>query len=132
MPLAANNPTNHGDRRLACRTCKKSMVLLELSVVPVGVGESLAPYVAKCVDLIDRSGLDYELHSMGTIVEGELEQVLDIMRQCVEEMAKVNDRVSCTAKLDYRRGKQGQLLGKVARVEQELGRPLKNNIALPF
>jgi uncharacterized protein (TIGR00106 family) len=101
------------------------MVLLELSVVPVGVGESLAPYVAKCVDLIDRSGLDYELHSMGTIVEGDLDQVLDIMRQCVEEMANVSDRVSCTAKLDYRRGVKGQLRAKVSRVEQELGRPLK-------
>ena len=58
------------------------MVLLEMSITPLGVGESVSAYVAECVDLIDRSGLDYELHAMGTIVEGELDQVLELMR-CV-------------------------------------------------
>ena len=101
------------------------MVLLELSVVPLGIGESLAPHVAKCVDLIDRSGLPYELHSMGTIVEGELDQVLELTRQCIEEMAKVSDRVTCSAKLDYRRGSQGRMIDKVTRVEQALGRPVQ-------
>jgi uncharacterized protein (TIGR00106 family) len=101
------------------------MVLLEMSVVPLGRGESVSQYVAECVALIDQSGLDYELHSMGTIVEGELPAVLALMQACIEKMAEHSDRVSCSAKLDYRRGKQGRLTAKIESVEQKLGRPLR-------
>jgi uncharacterized protein (TIGR00106 family) len=99
------------------------MVLLEMSIAPLGQGESVSRYVADCVRLIDASGLDYELHSMGTIVEGELEQVLDLMRRCIEHTAQHCDRVSCSAKLDFRRGHRGRLKSKVVSVEQKLGMP---------
>jgi len=98
------------------------MVLLEMSIVPMGVGESVSTYVAECVDLVDQSGLDYELHSMGTIVEGELPAVLALMQQCIEKMTEHSGRVTCTAKLDFRRGKSGRLKSKVESVEQKLGR----------
>jgi uncharacterized protein (TIGR00106 family) len=101
------------------------MVLLEMSVVPMGAGESVSQYVAECIDLIDKSGLDYEVHSMGTIIEGELADVLNVMHACIDKMAAHSDRVSCTAKLDYRRGKSGRLVGKVDSVEQKLGRSIK-------
>ena len=101
------------------------MVLLEMSITPLGVGESVSQYVAECVDLVDRSGLDYELHAMGTIVEGELDQVLDLMRQCIELTARHSDRISCSAKLDYRRGRTGRLKSKVASVEEKLGREVQ-------
>ena len=51
------------------------MVLLEMSITPLGKGESVSQYVAECVELVEQSGLDYELHAMGTIVEGELDEV---------------------------------------------------------
>jgi uncharacterized protein (TIGR00106 family) len=101
------------------------MVLLEMSIVPMGVGESVSQYVAECVDLVDKSGLAYEVHSMGTIVEGELAEVIELMRACIERMAKHSDRVTCSAKLDYRRGKSGRLTAKVDSVEQKLGRSIK-------
>lgn len=101
------------------------MVLLEMSIVPMGVGASVSQYVAECVDLVDQSGLDYEVHSMGTIVEGELADVLALMRACIEKMAEHSDRVTCAAKLDYRRGQSGRLLAKVDSVEQKLGRSIK-------
>jgi uncharacterized protein (TIGR00106 family) len=101
------------------------MVLLEMSITPLGIGDSVSQYVAQCVDLVDRSGLDYELHSMGTIVEGELEQVLDLMRRCIEQVAQHSDRVTCAAKLDLRRGQSGRIRSKVASVEQKLGRPVR-------
>jgi uncharacterized protein (TIGR00106 family) len=104
------------------------MVLLEMSVTPLGEGESVSQYVAECVDLIDRSGLPYELHAMGTIVEGKLEEVLDLMRQCIERMAIHCDRVTCAAKLDFRRGKSGRLTGKVASVEKKLGRTVRKAV----
>jgi uncharacterized protein (TIGR00106 family) len=98
------------------------MVLLEMSIVPIGVGESVSQYVAKCVDVVDRSGLDYELHAMGTIVEGDLSAVLRVMQECIEEVAKNANRVSCTAKIDYRQGVTGGMKSKVASVEKKLGR----------
>lgn len=101
------------------------MVLLEMSVVPLGLGESVSKYVAQCVDLIDQSGLEYELHAMGTIVEGELPEVVALMQACIEKMAEHSDRVSCSSKLDYRKGKSGRLSAKVSSIEQKLGREVK-------
>jgi uncharacterized protein (TIGR00106 family) len=102
------------------------MVLLEMSIVPIGKGESVSQYVARCIDLVDQSGLDYELHAMGTIVEGELGQVLALMQQCIEEVAKSANRVTCTAKIDYRQGVAGGIKSKVASVEHKLGRPARH------
>ena len=101
------------------------MVLLEFSMSPLNRGESVSEYVARSLEIIEASGLDYQLHAMGTIVEGEIDQVLAVMKQCLEAMAVDCDRVSCTAKLDYRRGHSGRLRAKVASVEEKLGRPLK-------
>jgi uncharacterized protein (TIGR00106 family) len=98
------------------------MVLLEMSITPLGKGESVSEYVAECVEIIGRSGLDYELHAMGTIVEGELDEVLDLMRRCIEQVARHSDRVTCAAKLDFRRGASGRIKSKVASVEEKLGR----------
>jgi uncharacterized protein (TIGR00106 family) len=96
-----------------------------MSIVPLGLGESVSKYVAECVDIVDRSGLSYELHAMGTIVEGELAEVLAVMQQCIEQVARSSNRVTCTAKLDYRQGVSGSLAAKVASVEQKLGRAVK-------
>ncbi len=100
------------------------MVLLEFSISPLAEGESVSDYVARSLDLIDKSGLDYQLHAMGTIVEGELGEVLDLMKRCIEAMAADCRRVTCTAKLDYRQGHAGRLQAKVTSVEQKLGRSL--------
>jgi uncharacterized protein (TIGR00106 family) len=101
------------------------MVLLEMSITPLGVGDSVSRYVAECIELIDESGLDYELHAMGTIVEGELNQVLDLMRRCIERVAEHSDRVTCAAKLDFRSGPGGRIKSKVASVEEKLGRSVR-------
>ncbi|MEK6234258.1 MAG: MTH1187 family thiamine-binding protein [Planctomycetales bacterium] len=98
------------------------MVLLEFSMAPLNQGESVSRYVARSLEIIDASGLDYELHAMGTIVEGEAEQVLEVMRQCLEAMAQDCDRITCSAKLDYRKGRRGGLKSKVQSVEKLLGR----------
>jgi uncharacterized protein (TIGR00106 family) len=89
------------------------------------VGESVSAYVARCLEIVEQSGLDYQLHAMGTLVEGELAEVLDVMRRCIEATAADCDRVTCSAKLDYRRGRSGRLHSKVASVEQKLGHKLK-------
>src|SRR5213593_4748936 len=101
------------------------MVLLEFSMAPLEKGDSVGEYVARSLKIIDESGLDYRLHAMGTIIEGELDQVLAVLKQCFDAMATDCQRITCTAKLDYRRGHAGRLQSKVASVEKKLGRPLK-------
>ncbi len=101
------------------------MVLLEFSISPLEKGSSVSQYVARSLEIIDASGLDYRLHAMGTIVEGELDQVLDVLRKCMQAMASDCDRITCTAKMDYRRGYSGRLATKVESVEAKLGKNLK-------
>jgi len=101
------------------------MVLLEFSMSPLAKGDSVSAYVARSLQIVVESGLDYRLHAMGTIVEGEIAEVLTVLRRCFDAMAADCDRVTCTAKLDYRKGYRGRLESKVESVEAKLGRSLK-------
>ncbi len=101
------------------------MVLLEFSVSPLGVGESVSAEVARCLEIVEESGLDYQLHAMGTLIEGDLADVLGVMQKCIEAVAADHSRVTCTAKLDLRSGHSGRLQSKVTSVERQLGRRLK-------
>ncbi len=101
------------------------MVLLEFSISPLEKGDSVSQYVARSLEIIANSGLDYRLHAMGTIVEGELDQVLKVLRDCMEVMASDCDRITCTAKMDYRQGHSGRLESKVTSVVDKIDQNLK-------
>lgn len=101
------------------------MVLLEFSMSPLNKGDSVSEYVARSLKIIAASGLDYRLHAMGTIIEGEISEVLAVLQKCLEAMAADCDRVTCTAKLDYRKGYQGRLDSKVKSVLEKVDVPLK-------
>ena len=62
----------------------------------------------------------------GLRLKASLDEVLGVLRACVEELAKDNNRVTCSAKLDYRKGAGGRLAAKTASVEQKLGKRLKS------
>ncbi len=98
------------------------MVLMEFSMFPLDKGVSLSPYVARSLDIIDRSGLPYRCHAMGTILEGPYDEVMAVVRECFEAMAADCDRIECTVKFDFRRDRSGRLDAKVASVEGKLGR----------
>lgn len=101
------------------------MVLLEFSMYPLDKGPSVSKYVARSLEIIDASGLDYQCHAMGTVLEGQFDQVMDVVRLCFERMKEECDRVECVIKLDYRKGAEDRLRGKVASVEEKLGRPVR-------
>lgn len=103
------------------------MMLCEFSMFPLDRGESLSPYVARSLDIIDQSGLSYELHAMGTILEGEYDEVMAVVKKCFEVMAQDCGRISCSLKFDWRRGKSGRLRAKVESVERKVGRRLKTS-----
>ncbi len=59
-------------------------VLADLSIVPLGVGLSLSPYVAQCERILTQAGLQPCLHANGTNVEGEWDQVFEALKKCHE------------------------------------------------
>ena len=101
------------------------MVLLEFSMSPLGKGESVGKFVSRSLDIVDTSGVAYRLNPMGTVLEGEWDEVFGVVKQCYERMKKDCGRISCSIKVDYRKGAKGRLYGKVASVEKRLGRKLK-------
>src|SRR5262245_23502022 len=101
------------------------MVLLEFSMSPLGKGESVGKYVARSLDIIDKSGVAYRLNPMGTVLEGEWEEVFNVVRECYRRMKKDCNRISCTIKVDFRRGHSGRLSSKVKSVERRLKRRIK-------
>ena len=106
------------------------MVLLEFSMSPLGKGESVGKYVARSLHLIDKSGVDYRLNPMGTVLEGEWDEVFDVVRRCFLRMKQDCNRISCTIKVDYRKGHRGRLQSKTASVEKRLKRTLKTSCAV--
>jgi uncharacterized protein (TIGR00106 family) len=102
------------------------MVLLEFSMSPLGRGESVGKYVSRSLDIIDRSGVAYRLNPMGTVLEGEWNDVFGVVRKCYERMRRDCNRISCTIKVDYRKGRKGRLESKVASVEKRLKRKIKS------
>lgn len=100
------------------------MVLMEFSIAPVGEGESVSAHVARVIDLVDRSALPYQLTPMGTIVEGEWDEVIGLVSRCFDLLRADFARIGLQIKVDYRAGPAGRLKAKTARIEQRLGRKL--------
>ncbi|HSA63793.1 MAG TPA: MTH1187 family thiamine-binding protein [Nitrospira sp.] len=101
------------------------MVLLEFSMSPLGKGESVSKYVSRSLDIVDKSGIPYRLNPMGTVLEGEWDEVFAVVRKCYERMKRDCNRVSCSIKVDYRKGHSGRLVSKVTSVEKTLKRAIK-------
>ncbi len=100
------------------------MTIAEFSISPLGKDVSVSKYVARCLDLVDRSGLAYRLNPMGTVVEGTFDEVMDLIARCHKAVARDCERVSTVIKIDDRKGARGQIQEKVAKVERLVGRKL--------
>ncbi len=99
--------------------------LAEVSMTPLGKGESVSKYVAKVVDAIDKSGLPYILTPMGTIIEAETwDEVMKVLKTSFERMSKECPRISIAMKIDYRKGKAGRITAKIKSLEEKLGKNL--------
>ncbi len=96
-------------------------MIVELSAVPIGVGESLSRYIAKVIEVIKKKGIKYELHPMGTVMElesfNQLSELLEeINRTLFDEGSPRNYFV---IKIDNR-GRGGSMEGKVRSVMEKL------------
>jgi uncharacterized protein (TIGR00106 family) len=95
-------------------------MIAAFSITPLGVGESVSASVAEAVRLVRASGLPNETNAMFTNVEGEWDEVMALIKACVETIADTAPRVSVVIKLDHRPGVSDALHAKVAAVEAHL------------
>jgi uncharacterized protein (TIGR00106 family) len=100
-------------------------VLLEFSMTPLDKGESVSKYVSRSLDVIDKSGVAYQLTPMGTILEGDWDEVMAVVKQCYEVMSTDCVRISSTIRIDARQQGKNRLKTKIAKVESLVGRDLE-------
>ncbi|MFH0959061.1 MAG: MTH1187 family thiamine-binding protein [Pseudomonadota bacterium] len=100
-------------------------MLAEFSVVPLDKGaRGLSRFVAESIKIIEESGLDFEIHAMGTLIEGPSEKVFQVIQKCHENLISQSDRVVTQIKIDDRKGASGTIKGKVRSVEEKFGKEL--------
>jgi uncharacterized protein (TIGR00106 family) len=98
-------------------------VIVDLSIFPLDKGESVSRYVARVLNIISTCGLMYKLGPMGTSIEGEWEEVMEVVSRCLKELQRDCERVYMTMKVDYRKGPGGRLEEKVGSVREKLDTP---------
>lgn len=103
------------------------MAVVEISVAPLGTATpSVSEYVARCVELVAESGLTYQLTPMGTVIEGDIDDILPVLREMHEvPFLKGAERVSTLIKIDDRRdsgshGLQGKIDSVIGKMKTDL------------
>ena len=92
-------------------------VIVDLTVVPIGVGVSLSKYVAACEDILNRPGLKTSLHANGTNIQGEWDDVFAAIKACHEKVHGMGaPRIHTTIKLGTRTDREQSLEDKVSSV----------------
>jgi uncharacterized protein (TIGR00106 family) len=90
--------------------------IAEISLFPLDKGMHLSRYVAEAIEVIRESGLPYRPGPMGTSFEGDWEQVLQVIDQCVKRVKDDSDRIYCVIKLDITGGREPRMEKKVQAV----------------
>jgi uncharacterized protein (TIGR00106 family) len=101
-------------------------MLAQFNIFPLGSNVSVSSDVAKALAIIDGSGLNYRLNAMNTVMEGNINDILNVVKKCYEELQKNNERLIITLMLDDRKDqKSSRIDSKVASVEAKIGKELK-------
>ena len=96
-------------------------VIVDLCVVPLGVGLSVSKYVAACHKIIEAAGLESSLHAFGTNIEGEWDQVFAAIKACHEKVHEMGaPRITTTIKAGTRIDRDQTMSDKIASVEEKL------------
>lgn len=96
-------------------------VMIDLCVVPLGVGVSVSAYVTACQKVLEQAGLKHQLHAYGTNVEGEWDAVMAAVKACHEEVHRMGaPRISTTIKLGTRVDRDQTMADKIDSVGRKL------------
>lgn len=97
-------------------------VIIDLCVVPIGVGVSVSAYIAACERILEDAGLDHQMHAYGTNVEGEWEAVFAAVKRCHQAVHEMGaPRISTTIKLGTRLDREQSMQDKIDSVNRRLG-----------
>ena len=97
-------------------------VIVDLCVVPIGVGVSVSKYVTACERVLREAGLNTLMHAYGTNIEGEWEEVFAAVRRCHETVHAMGaPRISTTIRLGTRTDREQSMEEKIESVEKKLG-----------
>ncbi len=99
-------------------------MVVEFSMWPM-VGASVSEHVAKVIKMVDESGLPYKVNAMGTVVEGEWDDVMGLIKKCHQLLAGQTERVITEISIDDRKTRSNRIEGKVASIEKVLGKEIK-------
>jgi uncharacterized protein (TIGR00106 family) len=100
-------------------------MLAEFSIIPIGEGSSLGDRLAEVLRIVDASGIPYKINPMGTVVEGEWNEVIGLITKCHKAVMKTGERAVTTISIDDRKGKPNRIEGKVKSIERRIGKSLK-------
>ena len=97
------------------------MAIVAVSISPVGEGVGVSSYVARALAVLQRSDLEYEMGPMFTTIEGDLDQILEVVRRMQEAVFDEGARrVSTVMKIDDRRDRAHSMKGKLQSVRTHL------------
>lgn len=99
-------------------------MLFEFSIIPVGAGSSIGDELADVLRLVDSSGLPYKVNPMGTVVEGEWNDVMKLIRKCQQAVMKNCERSMLSISVDDRKDKPNRIEEKVKSIERRIGKKL--------
>lgn len=107
-------------------------MLAELRVTPVGSKTSFARVVADLLPILARSPLQYQVHAMGTTLEGDLGAILDVVRECHGALRREADRVLIELSLDDRVAPEGEMVRSLQHLRAlRLDAPLERLVHAP-
>ncbi|MCB1661398.1 MAG: MTH1187 family thiamine-binding protein [Pseudomonadales bacterium] len=96
-------------------------VMIDLCVIPLGVGVSVSEYVAACQKILQESGLSYQMHAYGTNVEGDWDDVFATVKKCHEKVHAMGaPRISTSLKVGTRIDREQSMQDKIESVETKL------------
>ena len=97
-------------------------MIMDLCIVPLGVGVSVSTYVAECHLVLQAAGLRTQLHAYGTNIEGDWDVVMAAVKQCHERVHAMGaPRITTTIKLSTRTDRDQTMADKVRSVVEKLG-----------
>ena len=96
-------------------------VILDLCVVPLGVGVSVSKYIAACQKILNEAGLNTHLHAYGTNIEGPWDDVLEAVKRCHEVIHAMGaPRITTTIRLGTRVDRNQRMADKISSVQDKL------------
>ena len=100
-------------------------MLAEFSIIPIGKGSSIGDNLAEVLKIVDASGLPYKANPMGTVIEGEWDDVMKLIKTCHMAQMGKGERTLTNITIDDRKDRPNRIDEKVQSIERRIGKTLK-------